>query len=152
MLWGPTGRSSDDRCYKRNTKGDRHGNCGYFHTNETYIPCVEEWDMILSSCLTYEELNEIFIFQIWNCRDVMCGMLHCSHRNERLEFGMESVSILSHTFIQRERGVIPCRTAIVDLGLDQVDPGLTPDGAKCGEGKVCFVILFILEVVLWISF
>ncbi|CAG0885028.1 unnamed protein product [Darwinula stevensoni] len=111
MLWGPTGRSSDDRCYKRNTKGDRHGNCGYFHTNETFTPCAEG--------------------------DVMCGMLHCSHRNERLEFGMESVSILSHTFIQRERGVIPCRTAIVDLGLDQVDPGLTPDGAKCGEGKMC---------------
>jgi hypothetical protein len=63
-------------------------------------------------------------------------MLHCRHLNERLEFGMESVAILSHSFINSGGDIIPCRTAIVDLGLNQVDPGLAPDGAKCGEGKV----------------
>lgn len=65
-------------------------------------------------------------------------MLHCKHLNERLEFGMESVSILSHTFINKKGSIIPCRTAIVDLGINQVDPGLTPDGALCGDGKVKF--------------
>jgi hypothetical protein len=63
-------------------------------------------------------------------------MLHCRHLNERLEFGMESVAILSHSFINSGGSIIPCRTAIVDLGLNEVDPGLAPDGAKCGEGKV----------------
>jgi len=50
---------------------------------------------------------------------------------------MESVAILSHSFINNGGSIIPCRTAIVDLGLNEVDPGLAPDGAKCGEGKVC---------------
>jgi hypothetical protein len=66
-----------------------------------------------------------------------CGMMHCKHYNERLEFGMESVSKVSHRFIQgNEREIIPCRVAQVDLGLDMVDPGLAPDGAKCGYQKV----------------
>lgn len=56
--------------------------------------------------------------------------------NERLEFGMESVAILSHSFINNGGKIIPCRSAIVDLGLNQVDPGLAPDGAKCAPGKV----------------
>lgn len=63
-------------------------------------------------------------------------MLHCKHLNERLEFGMESVAILSHSFINNGGKIIPCRSAIVDLGLNQVDPGLAPDGAKCAAGKV----------------
>lgn len=69
-------------------------------------------------------------------RNVYCGMLQCKHFNEKLEFGMESVAILSHSFISIDNSVIPCRTAIVDLGLNEVDPGLAPDGAKCGENKV----------------
>lgn len=63
-------------------------------------------------------------------------MLHCKHLNERLEFGMESVATLSHSFINNGGKIIPCRSAIVDLGLSQVDPGLAPDGAKCAPGKV----------------
>lgn len=70
-------------------------------------------------------------------------MLHCRHLNERLEFGMESVAILSQSFINLKGSIIPCRTAIVDLGINQVDPGLAPDGARCGEGKVIlrFVVI-----------
>lgn len=63
-------------------------------------------------------------------------MLHCKYLNERLEFGMESVAILSQTFINSRGSIIPCRTAIVDLGINEIDPGLVPDGARCGEGKV----------------
>lgn len=63
-------------------------------------------------------------------------MLHCKHINEKLEFGMESVAILSHSFINSKGSIIPCRSALVDLGLNQADPGLAPDGAKCGQGKV----------------
>ena len=65
------------------------------------------------------------------------GMLHCSHLNERLEFGMESVAILSHSFINSGGRIIPCRTALVDLGLNDVDPGLAPEGARCSDGSLC---------------
>lgn len=68
-------------------------------------------------------------------------MLHCKHLNERLEFGMESVAILSHSFINNGGKIIPCRSAIVDLGLNQVDPGLAPDGAKCAPGKVTAAVI-----------
>lgn len=74
-------------------------------------------------------------------RSVNCGMLHCRHKNERLEFGMETVSVISYSFINDGGHSIPCRTAIVDLGLNDVDPGLTPNGAKCGENMVCNFIL-----------
>ena len=83
-----------------------------------------------------------------NFRNIYCGMLHCKHLNERLEFGMESVAILSHSFINSGGSIIPCRTAIVDLGLNQVDPGLAPDGAKCGEGKVIYnLFIYVLKIV-----
>ncbi|XP_069695269.1 uncharacterized protein Meltrin [Periplaneta americana] len=111
LLWGPSGKSSDLQCYQMNTKGTRHGNCGYNRLNQSYMKCNDE--------------------------NIYCGMLHCKHLNERLEFGMESVAILSHSFINSGGSIIPCRTAIIDLGLNQVDPGLAPDGAKCGEGKMC---------------
>lgn len=111
LLWGQTGKSSDDQCYEMNTKGSRHGNCGYNKFNQSFFRCDSE--------------------------SVLCGMLHCKHLNERLEFGMESVAILSHSFINKKGSIIPCRTAIVDLGTNQIDPGLTPDGAKCGDGKMC---------------
>ncbi|XP_076630311.1 disintegrin and metalloproteinase domain-containing protein meltrin [Colletes latitarsis] len=111
LLWGPTGTSSDAQCYDMNNKGTKHGNCGYNRVESSYVKCTDE--------------------------NLLCGMLHCKHLNERLEFGMESVAILSHSFINNGGKIIPCRSAIVDLGLNQVDPGLAPDGAKCAPGKMC---------------
>lgn len=83
----------------------------------------------------------MYYVSICSFRNVLCGMLQCKHKNERLEFGMETVSTVSHTFINSNGLMIPCRTAIVDLGLNDVDPGLTPDGAKCGDNKVCIIII-----------
>ncbi|XP_054006349.1 uncharacterized protein LOC128891135 isoform X1 [Hylaeus anthracinus] len=111
LLWGPTGTSSDAQCYDMNNRGTKHGNCGYNRVQSSYVKCTDE--------------------------NLLCGMLHCKHLNERLEFGVESVAILSHSFINNGGKIIPCRSAIVDLGLNQVDPGLTPDGAKCAPGKMC---------------
>lgn len=110
ILWGPSGKSSD-QCYIRNEQGTRHGNCGYDRIANTYTNCSKA--------------------------DIMCGMLQCRHLNERLEFGMESVAVLSHSFISYQGDIIPCRTAIVDLGLQSIDPGLTPNGAKCDVNKMC---------------
>ena len=70
----------------------------------------------------------------------MCGLLHGSHLNEQLEFGMESVAILSHSFFNVDGRIIPCRSANVDLGLQTMDPGLVPNGAKCGDGKVALFL------------
>lgn len=111
LLWGSTGQMSDKQCFNNNRKGTAHGNCGYFRVNKTYKSCPPE--------------------------DTLCGMLHCTHLNEKLEFGMESVAILSRSFITEGDQVLTCRSAMVDLGLNSVDPGLAPDGARCGPNKVC---------------
>lgn len=110
ILWGPSGKSSD-LCYTKNLEGTRHGNCGYEQILNIYKNC--------------------------SLADIRCGMLQCSHLNEKLEFGMESVAVLSHSFLTHERSVIPCRTVIIDLGLQSMDPGLTPNGAKCGDKRMC---------------
>ena len=111
LLWGPSGKKSDNQCYQQNSKGSKHGNCGHDWLTGSYIPCPND--------------------------DVRCGMLHCSHLNERLEFGMESVAILSHSYINTGGKIVPCRTALVDLGLNDVDPGLAPEGSRCGNNRLC---------------
>lgn len=110
LIWGPSGKSSE-QCYEKNLEGSRHGNCGYDRVNNNYTKCQRE--------------------------DLYCGLLQCRHLNERLEFGMESLALISHSYISHGGSIIPCRTAIIDLGLDTVDPGLTPNGAKCGDDKMC---------------
>ncbi|XP_016977548.1 disintegrin and metalloproteinase domain-containing protein 12 [Drosophila rhopaloa] len=110
ILWGPTGDNSE-HCYDKNKEGNRLGNCGFNRPNKTYLKCE------------LEHIN--------------CGMLHCIHLNERLEFGMESAAELSHSYISHQHKIVACRTALVDLGLQTTDPGLTPNGAKCGEDKMC---------------
>lgn len=64
--------------------------------------------------------------------------MQCKHTNERLEFGLESAAIMKHTFINSGKLIITCRTALIDFGLNEVDPGLVPDGAKCEENHVSF--------------
>ncbi|XP_034489289.1 disintegrin and metalloproteinase domain-containing protein 12 [Drosophila innubila] len=110
ILWGPTGDNSV-HCYEKNVEGTRLGNCGYNRLNKTFVKCTPE--------------------------HVHCGMLHCTHLNERLEFGMETAAVLSHSYVSHDRKIVACRTALVDLGLQTIDPGLTPNGAKCGERSMC---------------
>lgn len=110
VLWGISGNSSDE-CYTKNEEGTRHGNCGFDRMPNEYIKCKPE--------------------------DIYCGMLHCRHTNEKLEFGLENVAVLSHSFLNHDNRIVVCRTAIIDLGLQSTDPGLTPDGAKCGVDKMC---------------
>ncbi|XP_037811310.1 disintegrin and metalloproteinase domain-containing protein 9 [Lucilia sericata] len=111
ILWGPTGENSEPCYAQMNVQGKRVGNCGYNRLNSTYIACEEE--------------------------NALCGMLHCRHLNEKLEFGMETAAVLSHSFITHDNNIVPCRSALVDLGLQFMDPGLTPNGAKCGDNKMC---------------
>ncbi|XP_074642564.1 zinc metalloproteinase-disintegrin-like MTP8 isoform X2 [Tubulanus polymorphus] len=113
LLWGNTGSVSPSICFSSlNKEGIANGNCG-FH-----------WDSVsFSRCAT---------------EDVMCGMLHCDHRNEKLMFWKKTfVYLMGDTFLGRGSRRIACKYAILDVGLDMPDPGMTPSGTKCGEEKLC---------------
>ena len=80
----------------------------------------------------------------------MCGMLHCEHESEKLMFWKESLSFElpdSSIFVDGKR--YNCKAAILDVGLDSDNPGLAPDGSKCGENmvtEICYNILLIFQV------
>lgn len=70
-------------------------------------------------------------------RDAMCGMLHCVHYNEKLMFWKEALAYTmpeTHVVVNGSRH--DCMGAILDVGLNQPDPGMVPDGAKCGNRQV----------------
>uniref|UniRef100_A0A182QQ78 Disintegrin and metalloproteinase domain-containing protein 12 n=1 Tax=Anopheles farauti TaxID=69004 RepID=A0A182QQ78_9DIPT len=116
-LWGSTARSGPDVCFETNANGTVFGNCGNDLSTDKYVPCATH--------------------------DVHCGLLHCTHQSEKLEYGVEAYAKRTATKFQRygPRGTVRttvCNAAIVDLGLDVVNPGLVPDGTKCGTGRMCF--------------
>ncbi|XP_052771946.1 disintegrin and metalloproteinase domain-containing protein 12-like isoform X2 [Mya arenaria] len=113
LLWGSTGRVSDPVCFKHlNTNGSKHGNCGYNWTTSRYTPCLRD--------------------------NVMCGLLHCVHQNEKLMFWKDSLTHATPaTFLTIGTTTHVCRAAMLDVGLDMPDPGMVPDGAKCDERKMC---------------
>ncbi|XP_064465637.1 zinc metalloproteinase-disintegrin-like EoMP06 [Ornithodoros turicata] len=111
VLWGPTGQVADRQCFKQNEQGNGNGNCGYNRINKNYTKCHKD--------------------------DIMCGTLQCYHLNERLEFGMESAAIQGKVYITDRDRSYTCRSVIIDLGLYTFDPGLSPNGAKCGNNKAC---------------
>ena len=42
LLWGPTGSSSDKRCYNRNELGTDEGNCGNNKVDKSFVKCDGE--------------------------------------------------------------------------------------------------------------
>lgn len=74
-------------------------------------------------------------------------MLQCKHATEKLQFGTEVAARLPEHFMTTDELTIACRTAIIDLGLSDVDPGLTPNGAKCGDNKVRVGLRMILFMI-----
>lgn len=111
VLWGPSGRSSTG-CYRKNTKGFRGGNCGFNKRTLEFEKCETE--------------------------NVMCGLMHC-HSNERLEFGSLRgyKSMISRQFISVNSVVQHCDTVNGISQMQAADPGLAPNGAKCGENRMC---------------
>ena len=70
-------------------------------------------------------------------RDVLCGLLHCSHQNEKLSFWKDALTYtMPESFLLFENRRYACKAVILDVGLDMPDPGMVPNGAKCGEDKV----------------
>lgn len=67
----------------------------------------------------------------------MCGMLQCTHRNEKLMFWKEALSFtMPHGWVTVNGERENCYGAILDVGLNYEDPGMVPEGSKCGDGKV----------------
>ncbi|XP_078312682.1 disintegrin and metalloproteinase domain-containing protein 12-like isoform X3 [Crassostrea virginica] len=115
LLWGATGRVSDPICFQHlNVNGSSTGNCGYNLYTQRYNRCDKD-------------------------SDVMCGLLHCVHLNEKLMFWRENLAIATPaSFLQKGSKVYVCRSATLDVGLNMPDPGQVPDGAKCGHEKICY--------------
>lgn len=47
-----------------------------------------------------------------------------------------------------------CDSAIIDVGAQNTDPALAPNGAKCGDGKVllpAMIIVIIIIIYIYLS-
>ncbi|CAH2059248.1 unnamed protein product, partial [Iphiclides podalirius] len=109
LLWGPSAESGHRFCYESNYKqSSATGNCGYDQFKETYIPCKKE--------------------------DMLCGRLQCKQFSHELEFGANANTGIQLIIFKDK--IDSCSTAVIDLGVDE-DPGMVPDGARCGEDKIC---------------
>lgn len=56
-----------------------------------------------------------------------------------MEFGKNEKAITTNSVVYsgNEDRTYSCMTASIDFGLQTIDPGMAPDGAKCGDGKMC---------------
>lgn len=127
LLWGTNSVVSKDICYEQNIHGNSSGNCGYNREDKSFNGCEQE--------------------------DAICGMLHCVHNQVppsgqsslkqisgagKLLYGFESASILTVSFfVMNNNAKIYCNGAIIDAGQGMRDPGLVPNGAYCGNEKMC---------------
>lgn len=108
LLWGKYGKSVNE-CYGNNVKGDMWGNCGKNWLENSLKKCSKE--------------------------DILCGQVQCQPTDDNHGFKSSNIDVrrgYSPTY-----PYVPCQTVVFDLGLHNTDPGLSPDGAKCGEGKMC---------------
>ncbi|XP_062558212.1 zinc metalloproteinase-disintegrin-like protein H4 subunit A isoform X2 [Armigeres subalbatus] len=112
LLWGPSGKASDENCYARNVNGTKYANCGYDRDSHSWRKCAEQ--------------------------DVLCGLLFCHQLNEnRLEFGLRVFTEEHIASALNGHRVVPCHAAFIDLGTAK-QPSLVPDGASCGDNKICY--------------
>ncbi|CEF59739.1 Neu3 [Strongyloides ratti] len=111
-LWGAEIHNGVDICYKKlNIVGNEYGNCGY--KNDTFFKCKEQ--------------------------DVFCGSLQCDNLNNQPIFG-DPYSIRSVMSWAKEGDkTTTCRTfrTTYSINLKDRDPGMVPDGSRCGNDKFC---------------
>ncbi|XP_055617685.1 zinc metalloproteinase-disintegrin-like EoMP06 [Toxorhynchites rutilus septentrionalis] len=112
VLWGPSGKASDEACYARNVNGTKYANCGYDHDTHIFRRCAEQ--------------------------DILCGLLFCHQLNDnQLEYGLKVFTEEQIASTLKGRDVVHCHAAFIDLGGDK-QPALAPDGAPCGENRMCY--------------
>lgn len=83
------------------------GNCGYDPSTRAYNNCSQD--------------------------SLYCGRLHCSHVSYHFLAGKHYCEIDNISV----RDNLECKTATFDFKYDTLDPGLAPEGSKCGVEKVC---------------
>ncbi|KAF1749287.1 hypothetical protein GCK72_025754 [Caenorhabditis remanei] len=114
-LWGPTGHVGDDNCYRKNTEGSFHGNCGTNAHTKEIKKCESE--------------------------NAKCGLLQCETQAERPIFGDPGSVTFSHSTVysalKRDDKKFCYVFKSAYGGLNAPDPGLVPDGAMCGEEQMC---------------
>lgn len=118
-LWGANANVAKNICFEQNVHGNSSGNCGYDRLTKKYYTCQPE--------------------------NTNCGMLHCVHNQDtdmrktgKLNYGFESAATLTVSyFTSYKRPEIHCHAATIDAGHGIRDPGLVPNGAFCGENKMC---------------
>ncbi|CAI2355806.1 unnamed protein product [Caenorhabditis sp. 36 PRJEB53466] len=114
-LWGPTGHAGDDNCYRRNTEGNFHGNCGFNAHTKEFKKCESE--------------------------NTKCGLLHCETQAERPVFGDPGSVTFTHSTVYSSLKPDDKKFCYVFKsaygGLNAPDPGMVPDGAMCGEEEMC---------------
>ena len=64
-------------------------------------------------------------------------MLHCKQLSESLVLVKEFDGLYVNMTLTIDGTNHTCHSLIVYVGLNQVDPGLVPDGAKCAPEKMC---------------
>jgi len=64
--------------------------------------------------------------------DVMCGQLLCWPTNTLVGFASTVMLVTGTAYIGSSR----CNSVVLDVGTQIQSPGLVPNGAKCGDGKV----------------
>lgn len=112
LLWGPSGKASDENCYARNVNGTKYAHCGFDRDTHSWKKCAEQ--------------------------DVLCGLLFCQQVNENnLEFGLRVFTDKQIATALKGREVTACHAAFIDLG-NAKQPTLVPDGAPCGPNKMCY--------------
>lgn len=115
LLWGNESRVSHYRCYQNNANANSSGNCGYDKKTKTFIGCRKK-------------------------DDIICGRLHCTNGDNNpqltLKYGPEGSTVISQKF-ESIHEVKTCFSAMVDLGLNEDDVGLVPNGANCGLDRMC---------------
>ncbi|VDN03410.1 unnamed protein product [Thelazia callipaeda] len=113
-IWGMTGKNAAAECYDLNFYGSSGGNCGFVHETNRFIPCHKS--------------------------NVKCGRLHCTHENEKLAFGDPSTVYTAYTGLRLTNNEdVACRVVWTKYvgGKKKPDPGMVPDGASCGQDKMC---------------
>lgn len=73
----------------------------------------------------------------------MCGQLHCTSTSQKLlSFISSLIYHYSNSYVTNGSAQYSCGSIVLDVGMQQQDPGLAPNGAKCGNGMVLELLLF----------
>lgn len=65
--------------------------------------------------------------------NIFCGRLHCDHASD----GANKFAGTDKHVIWHGTNKVDCQTVTFESEHVTIDPGLVPDGSKCGEDKIC---------------